>query len=87
MVDKDAPAEKQGKETRCPDRTFFCIERRATAQDDLGMDGDFGISRDGQPMTIVQLADRKKTFAYMPKDKDFTSEILPSEFARFQCHR
>src|SRR6202022_4746854 len=40
--------------------------------------GVFGISRDGQPMTIkVQLADRKKTFVYVPKDKDFHIEIPP----------
>src|SRR6266853_394248 len=85
MVDQDAPAGKAGVKEHDVILTMngTAIEsgeqlRRMIHEMPAGRMVIFGISRDGQPMTIkVQLADRKKTFAYLPKDKDFHSEIPP----------
>jgi serine protease Do len=85
MVDQDAPAGKAGIKEHDVILTMngTAIEsgaqlRRMIHEMPAGRMVTFGISRDGQPMTIkVQLADRKKTFVYMPKDKDFHVEIPP----------
>jgi serine protease Do len=85
MVDQDAPAGKAGIKEHDVILTMngTAIEsgaqlRRMIHEMPAGRMVIFGISRDGQPMTIkVQLADRKKTFAYLPKDKDFHFEIPP----------
>ena len=85
MVDQDAPAGKAGIKEHDVILTMngTAIEsgaqlRRMIHEMPAGRMVIFGISRDGQPMTIrVQLADRKKTFAYLPKDKDFHIEIPP----------
>ena len=83
MVDQDAPAGKAGIKEHDVILTMngTAIEsgaqlRRMIHEMPAGRMVIFGISRDGQPMTIkVQLADRKKTFVYLPKDKDFHFEI------------
>jgi len=85
MVDQDAPAGKAGIKEHDVILTMngTAIEsgaqlRRMIHEMPAGRMVIFGISRDGQPMTIkVQLADRKKTFVYLPKDKDFHFEIPP----------
>jgi serine protease Do len=85
MVDQDAPAGKAGIKEHDVILTMngTAIEsgaqlRRMIHEMPAGRMVIFGISRDGQPMTIkVQLADRKKTFVYAPKDKDFHIEIPP----------
>jgi len=85
MVDQDAPAGKAGIKEHDVILTMngTAIEsgaqlRRMIHEMPAGRMVIFGISRDGQPMTIkVQLADRKKTFVYVPKDKDFHFEIPP----------
>src|SRR5258708_30372559 len=83
MVDQDAPAGKAGIKEHDVILTMngTAIEsgaqlRRMIHEMPAGRMVIFGISRDGQPMTIkVQLADRKKTFVYVPKDKDFHIQI------------
>ena len=86
MVDQDAPAGKAGIKEHDVILTMngTAIEsgaqlRRMIHEMPAGRMVVFGISRDGQPMTIkVQLADRKKTFVYLPKDeKDLHIEIPP----------
>ena len=85
MVDQDAPAGKAGIKEHDVILTMngTAIEsgaqlRRMIHEMPAGRMVIFGISRDGQPMTIkVQLADRKKTFVYAPKDKDLHIEIPP----------
>jgi predicted metalloprotease with PDZ domain len=85
MVDQDAPAGKAGIKEHDVILTMngTAIEsgaqlRRMIHEMPAGRMVIFGISRDGQPMTIkVQLADRKKTFVYAPKEKDFHIEIPP----------
>jgi len=85
MVDQDAPAGKAGIKEHDVILTMngTAIEsgaqlRRMIHEMPAGRMVIFGISRDGQPVTIkVQLADRKKTFVYLPKDKDFHFEIPP----------
>jgi serine protease Do len=85
MVDQDAPAGKAGIKEHDVILTMngTAIEsgaqlRRMIHEMPAGRMVIFGISRDGQPMTIkVQLADRTKTFVYLPKDKDFHIEIPP----------
>ena len=46
----------------------------------------FGISRDGQPMTVkVQLADKHKNSPYGPKDEETsTSKFPPIHIARYR---
>jgi serine protease Do len=85
MVDQDAPAGRAGIKEHDVILTMngTAIEsgaqlRRMIHEMPAGRMVTFGISRDGQPMTIkVQLADRKTTFVYVPKDKDFHVEIPP----------
>src|SRR6267154_358321 len=79
MVDQDAPAGKAGIKEHdvilsmngTPIESGAQL-RRMIHEMPAGRMVIFGISRDGQAMTIkVQLADRKKTFVYAPKEKDF----------------
>src|SRR6202790_462234 len=85
MVDQDAPAGKAGIKEHDVILTMngTAIEsgaqlRRMIHEMPAGRMVIFGISRDGQPMTIkVQLADRNKTFVYFPKDRDLHIEIPP----------
>src|SRR6266849_10191223 len=79
MVDQDAPAGKAGIKEHdvILDFNGTAVEsgaqvRRMIHEMPPGRVVTLGISRDGQPMTIkVQLADRKKTFALGPHDKEF----------------
>src|SRR5713226_3852339 len=74
MVDQDAPAGKAGLKEHdvilsLNGTDVESVEqlRRMIHEIPPGRAVTLGISRDGQPMTIkVQLADRKKTFAYAP---------------------
>jgi serine protease Do len=79
MVDQDAPAGKAGFKEHDVLLTMngANIESKTQLQRMIhetppGRVVAFGLSRDGQPMTIkVQLADRRNEFAHMaPKDKD-----------------
>src|SRR5271168_2025592 len=89
MVDQDAPAGKAGfKEhdviltmngTPIESKTQL---QRMIHETPAGRVVAFGLSRDGQPVTIkVQLADRRNEFAHMSKDgdwsKNFHVEIPP----------
>jgi len=81
MVDQDAPAGKAGLKEQDVILTLNGTEvesveqlRRMIRETPPGRVVTLGISRDGQPLTIkVQLADRKKDFAYAfgPNHKDF----------------
>ena len=79
MVDQDAPAGKAGIKEHDVILTMngTAIEsgaqlRRMIHETPAGRVVTFGLSRDGQPLTIkVQLGDRHKEFSYTPKDKDF----------------
>ena len=83
MVDQDAPAGKAGLKEHDVILTMngTTVEsgaqlRRMIHETPAGRIVAFGISRDGQPMTVkVQLADRKKEYAYGPKMKDFHFEM------------
>jgi len=84
MVDEDAPAGKAGIKEHdvILSMNGTSIEshvqlKRMIRETPPGRVVTFGISRDGQPMTIkVQLADRSKQFAWTgPKMKDFHVEI------------
>jgi len=83
MVDQDAPAGKAGIKEHDVILTMngTTVEsgaqlRRMIHETPAGRIVAFGISRDGQPMTVkVQLADRKKEYAYGPKMKDFHFEM------------
>ena len=83
MVDQDAPAGKAGIKEHDVILTMNgnTVEsgaqlRRMIHETPAGRIVAFGISRDGQPMTVkVQLADRKKEYAYGPKMKDFHFEM------------
>jgi len=85
MVDQDAPAGKAGIKEHDVILTMngTAIEsgaqlRRMIREMPAGRMVTFGISRDGQPLTIkAQLADRGKTFVYAPKAKDFHIEVPP----------
>jgi len=84
MVDEDAPAGKAGIKEHdvILSMNGTSIEsqvqlKRMIRETPPGRVVSFGISRDGQPMTIkVQLADRRKQYAWVgPKMKDFHVEI------------
>ncbi len=85
MVDQDAPAGKAGLKEHdvilsLNGTDVESVEqlRRMIHEIPPGRAVTLGISRDGQPMTIkVQLADRKKTFALGPHDKEFKF-VMPS---------
>ncbi len=78
MVDQDAPAGKAGIKEHDVILTMngTAIEsgaqlRRMIHETPAGRVVTFGLSRDGQPLTVkVQLGDRHKEFSYTPKDKD-----------------
>jgi serine protease Do len=84
MVDQDAPAGKAGIKEHdvILSMNGTAIEsevqlKRMIRETPPGRVVTFGISRDGQPVTIkVQLADRRKQYAWVgPKMKDFHVEI------------
>src|ERR1700678_4551136 len=84
MVDQDAPAGKAGIKEHdvilSMNGTTIESEvqlKRMIRETPPGRVVTFGISRDGQPVTIkVQLADRRKQYAWVgPKMKDFHVEI------------
>jgi serine protease Do len=84
MVDQDAPAGKAGIKEHdvilSMNGTTIESEvqlKRMIRETPPGRVVTFGISRDGQPMTIkVQLADRRKQYAWAgPKMKDFHVDI------------
>lgn len=78
MVDQDAPAGKAGIKEHDVILTMngTAVEsgaqlRRMIHEEPPGRLVTLGISRDGQPMTLkVQLADKHKEFAFMPKGPD-----------------
>src|ERR1041385_1276309 len=83
MVDQDAPAGKAGIKEHDVILTMngTAIEsgaqlRRMIHETPAGRVVSFGLSRDGQPVTVkVQLADKHKEFAFAnPKSKDFHFE-------------
>src|SRR5581483_566745 len=80
MVDQDAPAGKAGLKERDVIVSMNGTEvesveqfRRLIRETPPGRVVNLGVMRDGQPLTLkVQLADRKKAFAYaMPNGKEF----------------
>src|SRR4029077_16730711 len=79
MVDQDAPAGKAGIKEHDVILTMngTAIEsgaqlRRMIHETPAGRVVTFGLSREGQPLTIkVQLGDRHKEFSYTPKERDF----------------
>src|SRR5580658_10974367 len=84
MVDQDAPAGKAGFKEHDVLLTMNGMSiasktqlQRMIRETPPGRVVTFGISRDGQPLTIkVQLADRRKQYAWVgPKMKDFHVEI------------
>lgn len=85
MVDQDAPAGKGGLKEHDVILTMNGAEvdsgaqlRRMIRETPPGRVVTFGVSRDGQPLTLkVQLADRHKTAAYAPHSKDFKFEMPP----------
>ncbi len=88
MVDQDAPAGKAGIKEHDVIVTMngTAVEsgaqlRRMIHETPAGRTVTFGLSRDGQPLTIkLQLADRQKTYTYSesnPKDFRFTMPKLP----------
>lgn len=86
MVDQDAPAGKAGIKEHDVILTMNgeAVEseaqlRRMIHETPAGRIVTFGLSRDGQPLTVkVQLGDRRKEFSYIaPKAKEFHIEIPP----------
>jgi serine protease Do len=85
MVDQDAPAGKAGIKEHdvILSMNGTAIEsqvqlKRMIRETPPGRVVSFEVSRDGQPLTIkVQLADRRKQYAWGPKMKDFHVEIPP----------
>jgi serine protease Do len=85
MVDQDAPAGKAGIKEHdvILNMNGTAIEsgaqlRRMIHETPAGRVVTFGLSRDGQPLTIqVQLGDKHKEFSYMPGDKDVHVHIPP----------
>jgi len=85
MVDQDAPAGKAGLKEHDVILTMNGANvdsgaqlRRMIRETPPGRTVAFGVSRDGQPVTIkVQLADRRKSLAWGPKSKDFKYVMPP----------
>jgi serine protease Do len=85
MVDQDAPAGKAGIKEHDVILTMngTPIEsgaqlRRMIHETPAGRVVTFGLSRDGQPLTVkVQLGDRHKEFSYTPNGKDVHVHIPP----------
>jgi len=83
MVDQDAPAGKAGLREHDVILTMngSNVEsgaqlRRMIRETPPGRMVSFGVSRDGQPLTIkVQLADRRKSMSWNPKAKDFKFQM------------
>jgi len=83
MVDQDAPAGKAGLKEHDVILTMNGTNvesgaqlRRMIRETPPGRTVTFGVSREGQPVTIkVQLADRHKSAAWGPKSKDFKFEM------------
>jgi len=83
MVDQDAPAGKAGIKEHDVILTMNGAPlesgaqlRRMIRETPPGRVVTLGLSRDGQPVTVkVQLGDRRKEFAHMPKAKDFHFEM------------
>jgi membrane-associated protease RseP (regulator of RpoE activity) len=88
MVDQDAPAGKAGLKEHDVILTLNGTDvesveqlRRMIRETPPGRTVSLGISRNGQPLTIkVQLADRKKAFAYSSDGKGFSFSMpaMPS---------
>jgi membrane-associated protease RseP (regulator of RpoE activity) len=93
MVDQDAPAGKAGLKEHdvilsmngAPIESGAQL-RRMIHETPAGRVVTFGISRDGQPLTLkVQLGDRQKEFSWVaPKAKDFHIEIPPIPNMNFE---
>ena len=85
MVDQDAPAGKAGLKEHDVILTMNGSNvdsgaqlRRMIRETPPGRLVSFGVSRDGQPVTIkVQLADRRKSVAWAPRGKDFKFVVPP----------
>jgi len=85
MVDQDAPAGKAGLKEHDVILTMNASNvesgaqlRRMIRETPPGRLVTFGVSRDGQPLTIkVQLADRRKSVAWAPRGKDFKFVVPP----------
>jgi serine protease Do len=85
MVDQDAPAGKAGLKEHDVILTMNGSDvdsgaqlRRMIRETPPGRVVAFGVSRDGQPVTIkVQLADRRKSYAWSSHQKDFKFEMPP----------
>lgn len=85
MVDQDAPAGKAGLKEHDVILTMNGSNvdsgaqlRRMIRETPPGRLVTFGLSRDGQPLTIkVQLADRHKSVAWAPHGKDFKFVMPP----------
>jgi serine protease Do len=83
MVDQDAPAGKAGIKEHDVIMTMNGSSvdsaaqlRRMIHETPAGRIVEFGLSRDGQPVTVkVQLGDRHKEFSYLPDMKDFHVEV------------
>jgi len=85
MVDQDAPAGKAGLKEHDVILTMNGSNvdsgaqlRRMIRETPPGRIVTFGVSRDGQPVTVkVQLADRRKSYAWSSHAKDFKFEMPP----------
>ena len=85
MVDQDAPAGKAGLKEHDVILTMNGSNvdsgaqlRRMIRETPPGRVVTFGLSRDGQPVSIkVQLADRRKSVAWGPRGKDFKFVVPP----------
>jgi serine protease Do len=85
MVDQDAPAGKAGLKEHDVILTMNGANvdsgaqlRRMIRETPPGRTVSFGVSRDGQPVTVkVQLADRRKSVAWAPRGKDFKFVVPP----------
>jgi hypothetical protein len=83
MVDQDAPAGKAGLKEHdvILSMNGASVEsgaqlRRMIRETPAGRVVTLGVSRDGQPLTLkVQLADRRKSVAWGPRNKDFKFEM------------
>ncbi|HWX91061.1 MAG TPA: PDZ domain-containing protein [Terriglobales bacterium] len=85
IVDQDAPAGKAGLKEHDVILTMNGSNvdsgaqlRRMIRETPPGRVVAFGVSRDGQPLTIkVQLADRRKSYAWSSHQKDFKFQMPP----------